>query len=201
MIDNKLFVFKLHENEKFIIILEDDVQLIDCYFSGSIILNYNNQSYQIDGASTINIFLLTLQKLLKKSLRGDLLLHHSINFDIGYQSNQTINDSSFTAFKYTDQNNDTYWIGQKYELSSYNYTAWIYNDDQNNIIFEVTPEYPRCIDQENEIEVEDYQNWMKSYKPLLITIISQETAEQWLKQAETILEKINKNMEKIIAAR
>ena len=140
-------------------------------------------------------------KLLKKSLRGDLLLHHSINFDIGYQSNQTINDSSFTAFKYTDQNNDTYWIGQKYELSSYNYTAWIYNDDQNNIIFEVTPEYPRCIDQENEIEVEDYQNWMKSYKPLLITIISQETAEQWLKQAETILEKINKNMEKIIAAR
>lgn len=127
----QLFVFKLNENEKFIIRLEDNIQLIDYYSSGSVILHHNNQSYQIDGegSSTINILLITLRKLLKKSLCGDLVLHHSINFDIGYQSNQTINDSSFTAFKYTDQNNDTYWIGQKYELSSYNYTAWIYNMD------------------------------------------------------------------------
>jgi hypothetical protein len=197
MIDNKLFTFTLNENEKFIIKLEDNFESIDHYSGCKIIFHRDNQSYQIDGdgASTINIFLITLRKLLKKSLCGDLLLHHSINVDIGYQSNQKINDSSFTAFKYTDQNNDTYWIGQKYELSSYNYTAWIYNDDQNNIIFEVTPEYPRCIDQENEIEVEDYQNWMKSYKPLLITIIPHETAQKWLKQAETILEKISKNME------
>lgn len=81
------------------------------------------------------------------------------------------------------------------------FIIWIYNDDHNNIIFEVTPEYPRCIDQENEIEVKNYQNWMKSYQPLLISIISQETAQQWLKQAETILEEINKNMKKIVAAR
>lgn len=197
----QLFVFKLHENEKFIIILEDDVQSIDHYSGCKIMFHLGNQQYQLYEEFPLNIFLLTLQTLIKKSLYNVLPLHESITQDIGFLWNQWLNEDAINLVYITDHNNDTYWVGQKYELACHEYISWIYNDEQGNIIFEITPAYPLgCIDQENELEVKNYQNWMKSYEPLVITIISEETALQWLKQAEAILEEISKNMAKRVVA-
>ncbi len=100
---------------------------------------------------------------------------------------------------YTNNNNDTYWVGLLYELSSFDAVAWVYNDKDYNIIFEVTAAYPLgCIDQDNKSEVEKYQAWMKSYKPIYKTIISPELAQTWLLQIQEILEIIDKNTERVM---
>ncbi len=200
MIKNKYeFIASLlcHDNKKIICYSEEDLKIIDGYSQAQVFFcDDNNQSYQIDGESTVNIFLLTLQKLLKKSLFGNLVLDDSVHNNIGYVWNQWINDSTVILPDYTDNNNDTYWVGLRYELSSYDAVAWVYNDKDYNIIFEVTPAYPLgCIDQDNKSEVEKYQAWMKSYKSIYKTIIPVELVQTWLLQIQEILEIIDKNTE------
>lgn len=191
MINNILLKLSVEKNQNIIISSQD--QIITAYSYGDVFFKKNNQLYQIYGEFPLQIFLLTLKKLLTKSLFGSLSLHPSINHDIGYLWNQRGNDPTFISIKYTDQNNDTYWIGQKYELSCYNYVAWIYNDNNGNIILKITPAYPRCINQENAEEVEHYQKWMQKYQPADTTIISPEKVEQWLLEIQPILETIIKN--------
>ncbi|MBP6869778.1 hypothetical protein KBC04_02765 [Candidatus Babeliales bacterium] len=184
----------LLEKDQYIIISSSDtIQTMNAYSDGDASFKKHNQCYQIYGEFPIQIFLLTLQTLLTKSLFGNLPLHHSISQDIGYLWNQQGNDPTFISIKYTDQNNDTYWIGKKYELSSYDYVAWIYNDEQSHIIFEITPAYPRCINQENEQEIAHYQKWMQEYKPACKIIISQKAAQEWVEQCQQILDIIDKN--------
>jgi chitinase len=72
--------------------------------------------------------------------------------------------------------------------------TWIYNDIGGNIIFAITPFYPFLFcDPDEEPNYLPYEEWIKSYKPYLIAKLSRETAEQWLAQANSILEQIDKN--------
>jgi hypothetical protein len=76
-----------------------------------------------------------------------------------------------------------------------NLMSWMYNDDEGNIIFEVTPIYPYMYeDAEKEPSYVPYKEWIKDYKPLLIRKISKEVAQKWLKDANTIVEQINNNI-------
>ena len=192
-----LFMKKLsiEHDQTIIISSEDTIQEITGYSDGDVFFQTDNQSYQIYGEFPLQIFLLTLKKLLTKSLFGNLQLHHSIHQNIGYLYNRQGNDPTFIATQYTDQNNDTYWVGINYELGCYNYVAWIYNDEESNIIFEITPAYPRRIDQGNPEELEHYQAWMQEYKSTYKTIISDQTAQQWLLQIQEILDAITQNMQ------
>ena len=174
---------------------------ITAYSWGDVLFYYNNEIYQIDGESTTTVFLYALEKLLKKSLFGNLVLDDSLDNNPGYMWNKWINNDNWSYIQYTDINNDTYWVGMRYKLSSYEeYAAWIYNDENYNIIFEVTPCYPLgCIDQENPEEVTQYKKWLESYQPIFKTIISPDMAHQWIAQAQETIDLINKHTDIIRA--
>ena len=200
--DQLILTLELKNNEKIKIYSDDKFQAIDPYSYTAVIFHKNNQFYTLEGnfLYPLHHFLLALQKLLREGLLFKLKLDDSIIQDIGYLWHVWIYGDETSLVCSTDKNNHTYWIGQEYELSSGEYMSWIYNDEQGHIIFKITPTY-RYFDRDDDQEVKKFQNWMKSYQPLFTTIISQETAQQWLKQTEAILEEIDKNMAKRIAAR
>lgn len=88
----------------------------------------------------------------------------------------------------------SYWTGMKYHVwSSQSFISWIYNDHQKNIIFEVTPFYPFMYpNAETELNYIAYEEWIKNYKPYIVKILSKKTALQWLNQANSIIEQIDK---------
>jgi hypothetical protein len=193
--NNMLLQLSLDEKIYIEIISECSQNDITAYSWGDVLLYYNNKIYHIDGESTTTVFLYALEKLLKKSLFGNLVLDDSLDNNPGYMWNEWINNNSRSYIQYTDINNDTYWVGMRYKLSSYDeYAAWIYNDKNYNIIFEVTPSYPfGYIDQENSEEVVKYKKWLESYQPILKTIISPEIAHQWIAQAQDMIDLIDKH--------
>lgn len=133
-------------------------------------------------------------EMLNQALLNQLKLPNSINKNIGYQSNQDINEDIFNI-EYEKIENIKSWIGNRYKLWSYSVETWIYNDEQGNIILEITPVYPKTFrDPEEDLDIDDYQNWMKTYAPILIRTIPRDVAGTWLKQTEEILEEIKNNI-------
>ena len=198
--ENNYFIisFKLQKNTIMDIYSEDNLQAITHYSYSTVIFNQNNQTYTISREFPLHLFLSILQKLLKKSLHNNLQLNPSINHDIGYLWNEWINNNHTSLLYITDKNNETSWVGQQYQLSSDDYLSWIYNDEKQNIIFELTPAYPLgCIDQENEQEIKNYRKWIQSYTPLFKDIIPYHIAQEWIIQTEQILDIIDKNSEKL----
>ncbi|MGZ6254499.1 MAG: hypothetical protein ACXWL5_00735 [Candidatus Chromulinivorax sp.] len=186
--------FKLQNDTTIDIYSEEELQSLSHYSYSNIVLYQNNKAYVLTTQYPPHLFLLHLQKLLQKSLSCNLKLDASITHDLGYLWNEWLNNNHASLLYITDKNNDTYWIGQLYELASNEYVSWIYNDEQCNIIFETTPAYPLgCIDQDNEIEVKNYMSWIQSYKPISKIIIPVYVAQQSIEQAQEILNIIDEN--------
>lgn len=195
---NIIETLKLQNNATINIYSEENLQTITHYSYTHVTFHQNNQIYPLCAEFPLHLFLETLQKLIKRSLSNNLKLDASITHDIGYLWNEWLNNDHAPLLYITDKNNDTSWIGQQYELASHEYVSWIYNDENQNIIFEITPAYPfGCIDQQNEEELKNYTNWMQSYKPIFKTIISKETALKWIEQATQILNIVDENSKKL----
>lgn len=138
--------------------------------------------------------------MLHQALLHELKLPNSINQNIGYQYNQYINEDN-PNIEYEKIETIKSWVGNRYKLWSYSVETWIYNDKLGNIILEITPVYPKTFrDPEEDLDIQDYQNWMKSYAPILIRTIPKNIAKNWLKQTEDILEEIKTNI-KILQAK
>ena len=200
--DNKEYItsFVLHENQKIVCFADDNITIISGYSYATVYLYDASHVYKISEEYPLHLFLEGLQILLKQALFGNLVVDSSLRQNLGYLWNQWINDHTIQLTQYTDINNDMYWVGLQYQLAAYEYAAWIYNDENYNIIFEVTPGYPfGCIDQENPEEVAKYKKWLESYKPVLKTIIAPEVAHQWIAQAQEMIDLINKHTDIIRA--
>ena len=66
--------------------------------------------------------------------------------------------------------------------------TWIYNDNKNNIILELTPIWPWHFDNPEEGETFiTYEKFMKNYQSYLTRIISKDVAEQWVQQCKEAL--------------
>jgi hypothetical protein len=195
-IDNKEYITSLvlDENQKIVCFTDDNITIISGYSYATVYFDNASHLYKISEEYPLHLFLEDLQILLKQALFGNLIIDDSLQQNLGYVWNQWINDHAIQLTQYTDKNNDTYWIGLRHQLAAYECAAWIYNDENYNIIFEITPGYPLgCIDQENQEEVAKYKKWLESYQPILKTIISPEIAHQWIAQAQEIIEIIEKN--------
>ncbi|MBP6870238.1 hypothetical protein KBC04_05120 [Candidatus Babeliales bacterium] len=194
------FIFNLAPDKKIIILIEESDEPINADFECQIAFEDQGQRIFITQDSTLDIFISTLHKLLRKGVHQELLLHKSMIENPGYLYNQWLNEADTNLIYLTNQYHETYWVGFKYQLTSHVYTSWIYNNKKGDIIFEMTPIYPASlIDESNPIEVANYKKWMKNYQPVVTEIIPKEIAQQWLAQTTEISATLDKNSAKLHA--
>lgn len=143
--------------------------------------------------------------ILRKALRNELSLNKSIETseglgrDIGYIYNEILQNRF--PFTNSENNNDPsdLWIGDKYRVWGYTLQLWLYNDENGDIIFKLTPLFPGGFalgDSTDPEEIErslQYDAWIKNYKPFLIETLPRETAQRWLAHAEDIMKMIEDN--------
>lgn len=206
----KHFVFSL-DNDYIFVDIKKSISEVHCCDKARIILFYRNCEYILSEGS-LRESLFVLSSLLKKALANQLQLDPSIetsgpiNKDIGYLYNehcqQLFNEyiTNRAGLSYVKNERDkNIWIGYAYRLWCYDLQSWIYNDQNGNIIFELSPLYTtNYVDQEKEYAIL-YEQWLKSYSPFLIRIIPRDIAQNWLNKAEHILAIIEKNVKSLIA--
>jgi hypothetical protein len=190
-------VFKLNEQEKIVIELEESLENIDSCYQEYMNFYRDNVILCRFSLDTIRYYLATLQILLKSALANNLQLHESITIDIGFLDNEDCQEKKNLIY------DGIHWVGRKYAFIAgyWNekswFSSWIYNDGLGNIVFELTPKYKWHFYNKKEAkkykDYVPYEEWIKNYKPLLIRVIPREIAQQWLHQAEEILKKIEEN--------
>ena len=195
--------FILDEKEKIVLESQDNFDELDCCYKGKITFQKNNINILLS-EDVIRDAMENLNFLLKKSLNKELYLHKSITQDIGFTYNQYSNDlrkddlSLMNNFMYNELGKDKIWVWDKHYLWAGNFVTWIYNDNDGNIILEITPLYPYFDDEKKNTFYISYDEWIKNYKPYLIRKIPMEIARQWLTQANEIIQRINANIERSI---
>ena len=91
----------------------------------------------------------------------------------------------------TSDNSGKYWVGLDYKIwgtfgnTNPYVTTWLYNDNENNIIFEVTKNYKWSTqkDDRKDPEFMTYKKFMKNFKPLIHRVIPRDVAMQWLEDS------------------
>ena len=191
-------IFTLSDTEQIIIKLEKNLEDINCCDESSIQLIMDKHTYLLSHDS-ISEQMYSLSHLLTEALANRLQLHESITKDIGYLYNEdlhwTFNEELSKRpphLVHVQENN--WWVGDKHNLWCHEYQSWIYNDAQNNIIFELTPLYPGLFDTEEKKYPVPFKEWMQNYKPFLMRTIPREVAQKWLEQANSILKTIEVNV-------
>lgn len=81
-------VFKLNEQEKIVIELEESLENVDSCYQGYMNFYRDNAILCRFSLDTIRYYLATLQILLKSALVDKLQLHESITLDIGFLDNE-----------------------------------------------------------------------------------------------------------------
>lgn len=190
--------FSLDSQKKIIVPLKDPLTLIGwCDAEPVLFLQNTNIITLANGPTYFNIR--DMRNFLKKALNNELQLHKSITSDIGYLLNGYHKNENGFIIERFESGLET-WIGYKYHLwyayeNEMAYVTWIYNDNDKNIIFEITPSYPYfSCDPKKEPHYIPFKKWMLSYKPYLIAKLSRETAQQWLDQAEYIVKTVDDNI-------
>lgn len=169
---------------------------IDISYNGGV---YYRVSYDETGGMLRYQLLEMLEKLLKVELRLDT----SITKSLGYCWAQFSKNPHRKNLKCReDKEGDRYWVGGKHNLfdSSYQYQqeTWVYNDEQGNIFFELSPAYPWFFSEPQEGETFlKYSEWLKDYKPYVVRQISREVVEGWVQQLEEVLKIIEANDKRV----
>jgi len=187
------FIFVLNNEEEIVIKLHNQNDVIHCCYKAPIIFLQKSQELLLSkGDIQENMYILAA--LLNKALSNNLQLHSSITQDIGFLFNRDRNEEK-PDLAYEKVERVSFWVGDKYKLWSYRVATWLYNDQAGNIIFEITPIYPQTFrNPAKDLDIDDYEAWMKTYKPVLIRIIPKDIARIWLAQANDILKLIEENI-------
>ena len=147
-------------------------------------------------------FQYTLRRLidhLDSVINCKLLLHKSIQRDLGFLWDEYLADSSAIDFYCEEIEGIKSWIGTKYILfetpGSFekNLTTWLYNNEKGEIILEITPGYKwHFQDPELGDEYFTYEEFIKNYKPILFRTIPKVVAEEWLVKLHELLKIVEK---------
>ncbi|MBP6870317.1 hypothetical protein KBC04_05515 [Candidatus Babeliales bacterium] len=186
--NNSTFIFQLNKNSS--ISLEISQYPEDypyCFYEDHFFLNHNYEKFQL------SYFLIAsnIEKLiihLKKCLNNQKNLPENLSQDVGYLWNLYINADNDPQLEYA---NIDYEFLDNFDLWYSTFTTWIYNDQEGNIFLEITPSYPHTFSA--NFSYQDFLTWMQNYKPLFKTILPRKIAEQWLIQAQQILDTIDEN--------
>jgi len=178
--NNLNFTFKL--NAKVSVIIEPDqydADLVQCFREGYFSIMENNHKTVLCHSFLIS-YLEEFAIALKQALHNNRQLDSYFIQNVGYYWNESIN-----GHDEEHPFNEIYDILHAYTIWESHITTWIYNDNEGNIILEITPYYPHTHDP--EYSYQDFLQWMKNYKSLIKYIIPQETAQEWIHQLATIL--------------
>lgn len=179
------FTFHFSDHEYIQIKMHSIAESLHCCTQIPMIYSAKSQDILLSiGSVKTNMYIFA--KLLRKALSGTLQLDASIQKNIGYLYNQDLHEER-GDLKYEDFGALAFWVGQSYQLWAYQSASWLYNDKNGDIVFEITPLY---IPKKQNFDVQEYQDFLKNYAPILIKIISKATAQELLHKAELILHKI-----------
>lgn len=138
-----------------------------------------------------------LEQFLKKLIQAynnQLPLDSSITQNLGWMNNEYMHEYPKNKFNFqlTPQTMTqvSYWVGLQYQVwSTFDdanpyVSTWLYNDIDNNIIFEVTPFYRWSIQAQKpeDIDFISYAEFMQNYTPLFYAVIPHHVAAEWLKK-------------------
>jgi hypothetical protein len=192
--------FVFNGNEKIVLEIKKPIEQLYCYCETPIVFKLPGCDFLLS-VDDIYENMLIFHKLLSQALCDEAPLHESIQSDIGYvynsymrhtYSTKPVNDETpICTLVYVKRDAIESWVGYNYNLWCHDCKAsWLYNAADGSIVFEVTPVYP--FDTEDDKNGISYEEWIKTYKPYLVRTIPRDVAEQWLMQANDILEQIKK---------
>lgn len=122
------------------------------------------------------IYFITQDGYINKLINNEMII--ATNADLGFIWNEYYNGNINTkeALKYC-------FISNSHKQIRPYFNSWLYNDHDNNIIFEITPFYPwHNVTEEKYKDFITYEKWIKDYKPTIKTKISKKNIKQWSKQ-------------------
>ena len=192
----KKVIFKLNEFQKIVISMPTQIYNLFRYDEVSITFFNFDQKIRIFENDFAIVAFRILRAKLDNALNGKLNLHTSIGNDIGYLWMKNLyGKSKKLIYEYSNEG-QRLWVGLRYLLwstTSGNPESWLY-EKNGKFILEITPTYRLpTIKEKKSGNYLTYRQFLKKYKPLLVTSISKETAKRWLKKTEKILEIIEGN--------
>lgn len=198
---NETIIFSLNESEGLELILKQPLATLDCCGKTQILFFQGNNRILI-GNDTLLYLLNSIIGILEEALADNLYLHESINHNIGYLYNRYCDalwneKPEIKQFVYQYQGNSKMWVGNEYHLwSATGVGSWIFNNNNGDIIFELAPLYPYKYHDPEKTNTILFESWIQDYEPYLIRTIPIPVAEQWLEQAQKILNIIIENIKR-----
>lgn len=204
-------IFKLSELESIKIVTDRGIDFTDAEFCCDDISAYFiHQQRLCIGQETVGLIFEAWISRLNKVINSKLFLHESLTQNLGLMQNQYYQDKSGFFMVSKIGRSKPYWIGFDYSVwSTYGYanplvSTWLYNDENHNIIFEATKDYPwHFIELEGQPKDPDFINYdefMKNYKPLIHRVIPRDVAIVWLEQAMKVYREFFKDEKDFIRA-
>src|SRR6266478_4304797 len=125
---------------------DQEFESLDCYCEIPALFYKDGLIYFLSREDLVSNFTV-FRNQLEQVLNNELKMHSSIIASLGYMYNEYLKhsidgkcDGDFT-FVSKSQEFD-HWIGTEYQLFGNDALAtWLYNDENKNIIFEITPVY------------------------------------------------------------
>jgi hypothetical protein len=190
---NEYLTFKLNEHEKIIIKFNVNDVLHCCYRAKFFFVRYNHKILLQDW--TINEDLKQFIQVLDPAIKCQLSINSEFTNEIGHLWNYVCNKKKshdrFSEKTKKERKKFTPYLA----FQRHDFTTWIYNDSNGNIIFKITPLFKSWKPRRKQPKYITFLHWMKNYKPILIRIIPKDIAEQWLDQANQIYNVVKNNIE------
>lgn len=183
--NNSPFIFTFSDSEYLEIKMHSIEEALHCCTQIPMIYSMKSQEILLSvGSVKTNMY--NFSKLLRKALAQNLQFDASIQKDIGYLFNQDLHEAG-KNLKYETFGALEFWVGENYKLWAYQSASWLYNDQDGNIVFEITPLY---IPKNQKFDAQEYQDFMQEYAPIHSIRISHERAQLLLQKAELIVHEI-----------
>jgi hypothetical protein len=191
------YEFKLSKNEKITMITSEVYNVNDIFYDTFAYIFFDQGGEpMILIRETLHEACRMLNILGKKALEKKFYTE-TMSKDIGLIYNESFYKT--VASKYKDHISEV--MSQEIEgyilwyviTSISNMQAWLYTNQNDEIIFLIAPVYPFTFSSKRIKGFIPYDDWIKSYKPFVKRIISPETAKEWIKQTDEIMALIQKN--------
>lgn len=127
-------------------------------------------------------YFITKSGRFQKLINNQMMLDKSVVQDPGFEWNQYFEG----IIQDTEVDQYLCWSNAHKQVPPY-FISWMYNDENGNIIFEITPFYPwHDARKKSHPDFITYKKFMKNYKSILKTMIPKENLQQWIIQAQEL---------------
>ena len=155
--------------------------------------DHDKAKYTLFRSDFIIYALRVLYCSLESLLEGKRKLHESITKDIGYYWNKELWGNDKHLIQKKNRDGKLYWVGWDYcWWSGFGIESWLYEKD-NKIYLQVTPTYQWPSREQKKQGYQTYREFLKNYKPYVVTTIDWQVAQDWYKKAGELLEIVEAN--------